>query len=127
MKMFGIGLLVGALLAAPLVSILYLLHAAFETPFTPFDLFDAVVRLLPGPVVSFGIDSMVRVLMFFGLSLSASSKAAEQIQAIVLFLLVCSVASATFCVVSARRSSCAVVAAVVVLGVATAILITAWS
>src|SRR5262245_51698646 len=93
---FGVGLLVGLLLAAPLVSILYLLHTAFETPFTPFDLFDAVVRRLPGPVVSFAIDSMVRVLMFLGLSLSASSKAAEQIQAIGMFLSLCALASGVF-------------------------------
>jgi len=113
---FGVGLLVGALLAAPLVSILYLLHTAFETPFTPFDLFDAVVRLLPGPVVSFGIDSMVRVLMFFGLSLSASSKAAEQMQAIGMFLSVCALASGIFFAVLSGLSGG-------ILGIAMAILI----
>src|SRR5262245_14026859 len=71
---FRIGLLVGLLMAAPLVSVLYLLNTTLGTPFTPFDLFDALVRILPGAVVSFGIDSMVRVLMFLGLSLSGSSR-----------------------------------------------------
>ena len=115
-NVFGVGLLVGALLAAPLVSLLYLLHTAFATPFTPFDLFDAVVRLLPGRIVSFGIDSMVRVLMFLGLSLSASSKAAEQIQAIGMFLSVCALASGIFFAVLTGLSGA-------ILGIAMAILI----
>src|SRR6478752_2939004 len=83
---FGLGLLVGLLLAAPLVSILYLLHTVAGTPFIPFDLFDGLVRILPGAVITFGIDSMVRLLMFLGLDLSGSSKMMEQIQAIAIFL-----------------------------------------
>src|SRR5215470_3454105 len=101
---FGIGLLVGLLLAAPLISMLYLLHTTLGTPFIPFDLFDALVRILPGPIVSFGIDSMVRVLMFLGLSLSGSSKTAEQIQAIGIFLCMCAVAAGVFFAALRNRS-----------------------
>jgi DMSO/TMAO reductase YedYZ molybdopterin-dependent catalytic subunit len=123
---FGIGLLVGLLLAAPLVSMLYLLNTTLVTPFTPFDLFDGLVRILPGAVVSFGIDSMVRVLMFLGLSLSGSSKTAEQIQAIGIFLCLCAVAAgAFFAALRDRRSQ--VVVPGVVLGIAMALPVSALS
>jgi DMSO/TMAO reductase YedYZ molybdopterin-dependent catalytic subunit len=118
---FGIGLLVGFLLAAPLASILFLLHTALGTPFIPFDLFDVVTRVLPGPVVSFGIDAMVRVLTFLGLSLSASSKTAEQIQAIGLFLCVCAVTAGIFFALLSERVSRGVPLPGVVLGIATAV------
>jgi hypothetical protein len=118
---FGIGLLVGLLLSAPLVSILYLLHTALGTPFIPFDLFDVVTRILPGSVVSFGIDAMVRVLMFLGLSLNATSKTAEQIQAIGLFLCTCAVAAGLFFAVLSERGWRSVALPGIILGIATAI------
>jgi hypothetical protein len=124
---FGIGLLVGLMLAAPLLSILYLLHTALGTPFIPFDLFDVVTRILPGSVASFGIDAMVRVLMFLGLSLSASSKTAEQIQAIGLFLCMCAVAAGIFFAVLSERVSRGVALPGIILGLATAIPIIALS
>jgi len=40
--------------------------------FYPFDLFDGLVRILPGTVITFGIDTMVRLLMFLRLNLSDS-------------------------------------------------------
>ena len=122
---FGIGMLIGLLLAAPLVSLLYLAHTALGAPFIPFDMFDGMVRILPGSVVSFGIDSMVRVLMFFGLSLSASAKIAEQIQAIVIFLCACAFAAGVFFAALRDRSSRAVVPLGLVLGIAIALPITA--
>ena len=85
-KDLGIGLLVGFLLAGPCVSALYLSHVALGTPFIPFDVFDGLARVLPGRLVTLGIDNMVRLLMSLGLSLSASSKTAEQIQALAIFL-----------------------------------------
>jgi DMSO/TMAO reductase YedYZ molybdopterin-dependent catalytic subunit len=122
----GLGLLVGLLLAASLVSLLYLLHTTLGTPFTPFDLFDAIVRILPGRVVSLGIDSMVRVLMLLGLSLSASSKTAEQIQAIGIFLCTCAVAAGVF-FAALRDKSFRVVPLGIVLGIAAALPMTALS
>jgi DMSO/TMAO reductase YedYZ molybdopterin-dependent catalytic subunit len=121
-----IGLLVGLLLAAPLVALLYLSHTILGTPFTPFDLFDSLVRILPGPIVSFGIDSMVRVLMLLGLSLSSSSKAAEQIQAIGIFVSACAVAAAIFFSALKDRAH-TVVPAGVVLGISSALAVTTLS
>jgi hypothetical protein len=118
---FRPGLLVGLLLAAPLVSILYLLHTAAGTPFIPFDLFDGLVRILPGAVVTFGIDSMVRLLMFLGLDLSSSSKMMEQIQAIVIFLGTSSLTAGIFFAVLKDRVSPAIFPLGVTLGIAVAL------
>jgi DMSO/TMAO reductase YedYZ molybdopterin-dependent catalytic subunit len=122
---FGLGLVAGILLAAPLVSILYLLHATAGMPFIPFDLFDGMVRILPGAMVTFGIDTMVRLLMFLGLDLSASSKTAEQIQAIAIFLGISAFTAGIFFAVLKDRRSRAIVALGVGLGVATALPIVA--
>ena len=123
---FAIGVLVGLLLAGPLVSTLYLLHTTLGTPFTPFDLFDALARILPGRLVTFGIDSMVRVLMFLGLKLSSSSKTAEQIQAIGIFLCACAAAAGIF-FVALREKRPRAVPPGVFLGIATALPMTALS
>ena len=118
---FCIGLLVGLLLAAPLVSILQVLHTTAGTPFIPFDLFDGLVRILPGAVVTFGIDSMVRLLMFLGLDLSGSSKTMEEIQAIAIFLAAAAIAGGIFFSVLKDRSSRAIFPLGITLGIAVAL------
>jgi DMSO/TMAO reductase YedYZ molybdopterin-dependent catalytic subunit len=123
---FATGVLIGLLLAAALVSTLYLLHTILGTPFTPFDVFDALARILPGRLVTFGIDSMVRVLMLLGLNLSSSSKTAEQIQAIGIFLCACAAAAGVF-FVALRNKRPGAVPPGVVLGMATAVPMTALS
>ena len=120
-KHLSTGLLVGFLLAGPLVSVLFLFHIAEGTPFIPFDFFDGLARILPGRLVTAGIETMVRVLMFLGLSLRSSSKAAEQIQAIAIFLGVCALASAIFFATRKQGRPAATWTAGVVLGVAVAI------
>jgi DMSO/TMAO reductase YedYZ molybdopterin-dependent catalytic subunit len=114
-----LGIFVGLLLTAPLISILYLIHTIAGTPFTPFDFFDGLVRVLPGAVVTFGIDTMVRLLMFFGLDLSGSSKTLEQVQAIAIFLGIAAVAAGVFFAVN--RSSRDTALRGVTLGIAVAV------
>jgi DMSO/TMAO reductase YedYZ molybdopterin-dependent catalytic subunit len=118
-KDLSTGLLVGFLLAGPLVSILLLFHIAEGTPFIPFDFFDGLVRILPGRLVTTGIDAMVRVLMFLGLSLRSSSKTAEQIQAIAIFVGICALASGIF--FATRKQERGTWTSGVVLGMAVAI------
>ena len=77
------GLLVGGLISIALVAILYLAAQLLGTPFVPFDVFDWVGRVLPGALITFGIDTIVGVIR--GLSLgetSTAAKAAEQTLAI---------------------------------------------
>lgn len=82
------GGLVGALLTAPLIAVFYLVSQLAPLPFPPFDLFDWMARLLPGPVVTFGIDLIVSVIRALTRGeTSAVAKTAEQLIAVVQFLL----------------------------------------
>ena len=86
LKSVGFGALAGLMLTAPLVAIMYLANKWFELSFPPFDAFDWVARMLPGPMVTFGIDLMVDSLMLIGMSVKDFAKTAEQIMAIGIFL-----------------------------------------
>ncbi|MDE2823418.1 MAG: molybdopterin-binding oxidoreductase, partial [Chloroflexota bacterium] len=86
LKSVGFGALAGLMLTAPLVAIMYLANKWFELSFPPFDAFDWVARILPGPMVTFGIDLMVDSLMLIGMSVKDFAKTAEQIMAIGIFL-----------------------------------------
>jgi DMSO/TMAO reductase YedYZ molybdopterin-dependent catalytic subunit len=77
------GAVVGALLTAPVVAASYLGWKLLALPFAPFDLFDWIVRTLPGSVVTFGIDSMVSVIRALPIGdTSAVAKTVEQAMAI---------------------------------------------
>lgn len=96
------GVFVGALLAAPLAGVFYLAGKLVGLPFVPFDLFDWTARLLPGFLVTFGIDTMVSVLMLLGLDVADFSKTAEQLLALFGFLLLGSVVGGLY-FAAARR------------------------
>ena len=51
-------------------------------PFTPFDLFDWLTRVLPGSLIAFGIGTMVAVIRALHLGpISGTAKLAEQAMA----------------------------------------------
>lgn len=79
------GALAGVMLAAPMIAMMYAAQKWLKLSFPPFDLFDWIARVLPGPVVTFGIDRMVDALLLFGASVSGTAKTAEQSMAIGLF------------------------------------------
>jgi DMSO/TMAO reductase YedYZ molybdopterin-dependent catalytic subunit len=82
------GTLVGAFLTAPLVAVFYLGWELAGLPFVPFHFFDWTARMLPGRVITFGIDSMVKAIRALGIADTASAaKAAEQTMAVVGFLI----------------------------------------
>ncbi|NPV68576.1 MAG: molybdopterin-dependent oxidoreductase [Anaerolineae bacterium] len=83
----AMGALIGVLVTAPTIALQYLGASAFGLPFPPFDAFDWLARILPGNVVTAGIDALVGVIA--GLNLgetSATAKALEQTLAVALFL-----------------------------------------
>ena len=82
----GYGALAGGLLTAPLVGLLFLVDKLAGLPFVPFALFDWIARVLPGPIVTFGIDLMIDGLLLLGLSVAAAAKTGEQAAAILLLL-----------------------------------------
>ena len=77
------GVWVGALVTASLLALFFLAQALFGLPFIPFDLFDWLARILPGAVITFGIDLIVRVISTLNVgSTSDAAKAAEQTLAV---------------------------------------------
>ena len=82
------GALGGGLLTAPMIGLMYLLDKMTGLPFAPFMLFDWITRVLPGGLVTFGIDSMIDVMNMLGMSVASSAKTAEQIVAVLFFLLI---------------------------------------
>ncbi|MDZ7799587.1 MAG: molybdopterin-dependent oxidoreductase [Trueperaceae bacterium] len=99
------GAWVGALLTAALAAVLFAAGGLAGAPFVPFDLFDWLARVLPGPVVTFGIDTIVDTITLLNLGAVAEvAKTAEQILALVIFLLAgVVIGGATFAVSSRRR------------------------
>jgi DMSO/TMAO reductase YedYZ molybdopterin-dependent catalytic subunit len=100
----GAGALAGALLTAPLIAVMYLANQLAGLPFVPFDLFDWVTRVLPGPVITFGIDTMITTFTVLGIDVANTAKTAEQASAVLQFFVMGVVAGAIFyTIVYARR------------------------
>jgi hypothetical protein len=56
------GAVLGAVTSLPLMAIAFLGQSTLSLPFPPFDIFDLMGRVLPGGLVTFGIDSMVAII-----------------------------------------------------------------
>lgn len=80
------GALVGFILTAPLTALTYLANQFLDLPFPPFDLFDGMTRILPGPLITFGIDLMIDTLRALDISVVDTAKIAEQSSAVLMFL-----------------------------------------
>ncbi len=83
-----LGGLIGGFLTLPLMALLFLADQLAGLPFIPFDVFDFVSRQLPGPFLTFGIDTMVDIIITFNLGeTSTAAKTAEQLMGLGAFLL----------------------------------------
>lgn len=87
------GFLIGLLIGLPLTAVQFLAMVLLDFPFSPFDLFDFLARILPGDLTTLSIETLVNLLTALGLSLQGTSKAAEMVIAIILFLVLEGVAS----------------------------------
>jgi DMSO/TMAO reductase YedYZ molybdopterin-dependent catalytic subunit len=90
MKKPGIiaGALTGFLLTIPVTALFYFGFRIAGLPFVPFDIFDLISRLLPGTVITFGIESMVGLIRGLNLGQTAVvAKAAEQAMAVIIFII----------------------------------------
>jgi hypothetical protein len=77
------GALVGAMLTAALIAIFYPAWRLAGLPFVAFDVFDWMARILPGSVITYGIDTLVRVIRALDLGATAeAAKTAEKAMAI---------------------------------------------
>jgi DMSO/TMAO reductase YedYZ molybdopterin-dependent catalytic subunit len=80
------GFLVGALLGMPLVVITGLAASLLGLGFPPFLLFNWITRVLPGPLVTLGIDLLIDTLRTLRIDVADAAKTAEQAMAILFFL-----------------------------------------
>ena len=102
----GSGALVGGLLTAPLIGLMFLARQLFGLAFVPFELVDWITRILPGDVVTFGIDLMIDTMLFVGANVANTAKTAEQVTAVLLFLVGGVVVGALFFgIMEARRGT----------------------
>jgi len=81
------GVLLGALTVVPVIVVFYLVGELAGWPFFPFHVFEFVTRILPGSLMTFGIDLMSSIIR--GLSLgptAGTAKLAEQLMALAQFV-----------------------------------------
>jgi DMSO/TMAO reductase YedYZ molybdopterin-dependent catalytic subunit len=80
------GALAGLITSLPVIALMFLGQQLASLPFVPFDLFDLSARLLPGGIISFGIDLIVRLVTAIGLgSTDTAAKKVEQLMAVAIF------------------------------------------
>ena len=102
-KILATGALIGGLLTASMISIMYLAAQIAGLPFAPFDLFNWIARMLPGSVITFGIDLMIDTMLFLGINVADSAKLAEQGMAVMLFLILGILTGAIFFIIIYTR------------------------
>ena len=89
------GALVGLLLTAPFIAVLYLADQVYSLPFVPYALFDWLGRVLPGDVVTRVIDGMVTIIRELNLGeTSSTAKTIENALGLLAFLAIGVVAGA---------------------------------
>lgn len=71
------GLAAGALLTAGLLG-LFELGSLAHVPSVPFRVFEWLIRVLPGRLVTFGLDQTLRVLQNLGFNIKNTAKTAEE-------------------------------------------------
>jgi DMSO/TMAO reductase YedYZ molybdopterin-dependent catalytic subunit len=104
MRILAMGALIGGLLTAPLIGLMYLADKIAGLPFAPFDLFNWISGMLPGPVITFGIDLMIDTMLLLGINVADTAKIAEQAMAVILFLVLGLFTGAVFfAVIHARQ------------------------
>lgn len=97
------GGLVGLLVTAPMTAVMALADRLAGMPFVPYDLFDWTTRVLPGGLVTFGIDTMISALELVGLDVADTAKTAERASAVLAFLALGTAAGALFFLFFALR------------------------
>ena len=85
-KKLALGGLVGLLLTAALTAVHFLAYQLVGTSFIPYDFFNWITRVLPGDLITFGIDLMIDSMLALGLSVVDLAKTAERASAVLQFL-----------------------------------------
>lgn len=85
-RKIALGALIGGLVTTPLIAVMFLAERLLGLSFVPFEIFSWVTRVLPGDLVTFGIDLMIDTLRTLNISVADTAKTAEQAMAIGQFL-----------------------------------------
>ncbi len=85
-KKLAFGALVGFLLTAALTAVHFLAFQLIGTSFIPYDFFNWMTRVLPGDLITFGIDLMIDSMLALGLSVVDLAKTAERASAVLQFV-----------------------------------------
>ncbi|WP_420629023.1 molybdopterin-dependent oxidoreductase [Candidatus Leptofilum sp.] len=86
LRKLSFGALVGLLLTAAVTAVHYLAAQLVGTAFIPFDFFNWMTRVLPGDLITFGIDMMIDTMLALGLSVVDLAKTAERVSAVLQFV-----------------------------------------
>ncbi len=86
LKKLSLGALVGLLLTAALTAVHFLPAQLVGTSFFPYDFFNWMTRVLPGNLITFGIDLMIDTMRLLGLSVVDLAKTAERGSAVLQFV-----------------------------------------
>ena len=92
----GTGAITGGLLTAALTGVMYLANKLVDLPFIPYEFFDWITRVLPGGLVTFGIDLMIDTMLMVNMSVADSAKTAEQIIANIQIVIMGAVVGAAY-------------------------------
>lgn len=85
-KKIAFGGLVSFLLTAALTAVHFLATQLIGTSFIPYDFFNWMTRVLPGNLITFGIDMMIDTMLALGLSVVDLAKTAERASAVLQFI-----------------------------------------
>lgn len=80
------GVLAGFVTSLPVMALLYLGQQLADLAFVPFHLFDLLARILPGDIITFGIDLIVDLVTALNMgSTDSTAKSIEQFMALLMF------------------------------------------
>lgn len=86
----ALGALTGFLLSVPLLAVFYAGWQMAGLSFAPFVFFNWMVQVLPGGIITFGIDTIVNIIRFLNLGeTDKAAKITEQFMAATSFLITC--------------------------------------
>ncbi len=96
----------GAFTSTGVAALAYVGNRLASFPYVPFDFFDWLVRVLPGPLVTLGIETIIRFVHFFHAGPTASAaKQAEQAIAIGVFIFIGAIFGAILSWLGSRNAS----------------------
>ncbi|MEL7432884.1 MAG: molybdopterin-dependent oxidoreductase [Chloroflexota bacterium] len=92
------GAIIGALVSPVLIALFFVGERFANLPFLPLNFFDWIARALPGELITFGIDTMVELIIAVGAgdNLDDAAKLAERVMGVGLFWTLGVVTAAVF-------------------------------